>query len=450
MTDLDPSRDVLCGIGLALGDSVAVSVVLPGRHEEADDTRGTGVVPGLHSAPALEGFRNGTCVAFEAARVLVSGHRGRLVVAIPDDWSDHGLDGVRARETLSRALPAGVGFEVLVERSVAIAASGGSGGSEPLGRCLVVDVGAGAVTAAWCEVDAGTVHLVDSATCRASVPGGSFDRHMAAVASHRGCLGACPAAEDLRLASWRALEEDRQRAEVALSVADSRPWFREATAYRVAGSSVTAGEVLDGFAPLGDAVRDAVGALFERLPALVPPPAVPVLSAGDLGDLPPARAAVMRAVDALLGSKWRAVGLRWPQVPAAAMGAARLARGDLKVRAAPGGEAARLLVHRIDEGRWDSTEWPANGVSSDCWPDVEVDGDPDGAVLRLAGHGQVSWVPGGLPIQPGRYQVVHWPNRRDPGGMVLTPAEGGPPALRLLTALPDAVPADPQAVADLP
>lgn len=308
--------------------------------------------------------------------VLAGQDAARLVVAVPDAWSESGPDGALERESLRRTVLELTGFALhsVVESSLAVTACAVSSGLVER-SCAVLDVGAAGVTAAWCEVEGTTVRLVRSTT----VPCAPLE---AALGTPR---------EDLHA----ALTQFHERGNHALNAALRLSRYRRTPAYRVAGSWLTAESVINAFEPFVTAIRATVTELLP-LPG-------PILLAGGFARFPPTAPAVREAA----GSS--------PVVmsgDAAARGALDLARGVVDAPRPSG----RLLVDRVVNGLLEVDDLPL-----DSGPVVEV---PAGLHATVRQGALAGVTPG---MAEGRYRVAWWPNRGDLGTVVLRPLDGGHP-----------------------
>ncbi|MFB4304506.1 hypothetical protein [Actinomadura sp. GTD37] len=156
--------------------------------------------------------------------------RGPVVCAVPDHWRDDG-EGLARQERLHGTLQR-LGSAALVGRFAAVAAEAAM--RHGPGAYLVCDAGAAGAGAGLCEVAGESIRLVD-ARYEPAAGGAAFAE---AVAPGRGA----PFAE---AAAARA---DRVRELMAM--ARGNPRYRAARVLAFSGTELTAGSLLDAFAPV--------------------------------------------------------------------------------------------------------------------------------------------------------------------------------------------------------
>lgn len=369
------------------------------RHEDGS-TAWVGVDPGSVHTRVVRLTTTGTScrtvptVGDRAAALrsaLATEDAARLAVVVPDAWSETGPDGAGLREVMRRIVLEKPVFaqHSVVESSLAVAACAVAEGLVDT-SCVVCDVGARGVTAAWCEVEGTAVRLAASETVSCA----SFDEALAVDAQ----------CEQLHA----ALDQFHRRGTHALNAALRLSRYRGTPVYRVADSWLTADSVINAFEPFVTAIRVAVTGLL--------PQSGPVLLAGGFARFP----LTAHTVTEVVGEP--------PVVmsgDAAARGAAHLARGTVHASRAPG----RLLVERVADGLLEIGDLPL-----DAEPIVEV--APDSSPHMTVRCGAVTGVTAGPALTAGRYRAAWWPNRGDLGAVVLRPLDGGQPLLYPLVEAP--------------
>jgi hypothetical protein len=322
-------------------------------------------------------------VPAEALAKLLADHAGPIGVLADDAWSDGTAAGARASEELRRSLVDDLGHREIHWVARAAAAVAGTGGD---GVHLICEAGYRSVTLVRCVRVGQTVHLE-------------------AIMGDR----------------WRFLEAlglERQSAEFPAAVRDASPLaaevlararrdpdFRDTRAYRVGGQTVTAGAVIDAFAPVEARLRAATAELLGGRPP------DRVLTTGPLAALP------------LFGFALPGGTATPVEVRTLLRGALDVAAGRVRVRE-PDRPNVALPIHRIRRGLLETEKVfldPAVGpyarlddeplmVELDSRLEVEVDGRSR------------EITPAGL--KPGRYEVGLRTAHRGAGTLVLRGGTG--------------------------
>ncbi|MCD9194380.1 hypothetical protein [Streptomyces albireticuli] len=393
---------------------------------------GTGTV----AVRDADGARFSECAPYGMAayvRELTGTERGAggvtgAVVAVPEDWCAE--SGCARREALFAELRA---VSAPVPRFVpaAVAVLAGTAAAAPVdgpAERLVCDIGPERVGVTLCRVSGvpgapgPVVEFVDSAAAgTAGVP------REAGPAAHA-------------LAHRTAGGDLARRAEILLARAVAFPRYREAPLHPAGGpgtSAVTAGEAIDAFAPVADAVRAAGAALRARCS---PGPGTPdrVVVTGALAAHP----LVPHTMARCLPVPWAAATPGVPEPGAAAAGALLIAEGAARAPE-PAPHTLGLPAHEIRRGRLVARRIPLAEAGSPPPLTVTADGAPvvveipPGEAFRLLvevqeyGHGaRRALAPPRAAAPPaGRYHVGLHPVRRGFGVLVLRPVGGGEAAL---------------------
>ncbi|MEU3542290.1 hypothetical protein [Streptomyces paromomycinus] len=314
-----------------------------------------------------------------------------LVLAVPEEWFD--ASGAARREALYGELAEDLGMPLrqFVPRAVAAAASL----EQSSGGHLVCRLEADEVVAAVCGARGQFVTLcgVEWRTVSAGPP--------------------------VRSPQEPENPQDARRAALLLSRARVQARYRAAPLWLP--QEMTAGAVLDAFAPVEQALRSA---LFPVLAGPTAPEDVSrILLDGGLRRHPLAGSAVQEAAT---GAPVRVL-----EEHAAALGALRVARGSVKVP-----ETARhrlsLRVHRVHQGLLTEADLPLAFPGGPVALSVRDDADdatvdvPDGqrpeVRIRL-GDAEIR-VP--CPaLRPGRYRLGLHSAGSGPGVLALRPRDGG-------------------------
>jgi hypothetical protein len=298
------------------------------------------------------------------------------VVALPDSWWNHGLDGARAREGIRR--DAG-GPVIFAPRAVAAVASLPAGARQLVLTC---DVTADGVTVALSEVDDGVVTPLQAAT-------GGLEHVVA---------------PELVPALRADVAGQRRRATLVLDrAATLERWWHTPV---FDGLPLTAAELTTSFAPMAQAIRTCASAVTARGGF----DAVYVL--GELAALPTVSTVLAETVG------------EHPELlepTAVELGALRIAQGQRTVAEDP---VVTFPAHRVLDGRLVTDTVPVGEqvtvtATSSRWLAVELDG-------RRRAHVR-------LPtVQPGSYECGWWPTRDGNGVVVLRPAGDGEPVFALV------------------
>jgi hypothetical protein len=377
----------VAAIGVLIYDSAFVSIgrlmwAVTGNRESAVivglSVEAIGVVSAVRpraGGPAETGVAGDLTALFRSP----ASPAGACVVAVPDHWFDGRADGVRQADHWRRTLQdAGAADPRFVARSVACAGAGDA---------VVYDLTDGRVTVSVL----GDGVLTDSAT---EIPAGD------------GSVLA-------RLAATPPRQADTRRAEIVLARAATTARYRQTPVYH----GLTAGEVLDAWAPVDAAARRCLDALAARRPGA---DRLPVVRIGGLAPIPAGPPPTSGTSPV-----------------AAAEGALRLAETG---ESTPAGYAHRLVlpVHRVHRGALCSERLaiaepgdPAPSWTRRVTPPIEV---PPGTAGRFTV--EHSATAGAEPsvitlpeVPPGIYQVRVWPAFRGPGVLGWFPADGGTPHL---------------------
>jgi hypothetical protein len=325
----------------------------------------------------------------DLAAALPAGKVDNLVVAVPDDWFDGTAAGAGEGESVRSALAdLGAPPSALVPWSLAAAV-------EDDGPVIVCTVTADRVTATTCDVARGTGQVRDSRTA-------AFARS--------------PRRDDLcRLLVPSGSARDRRDALVLARARAVPRYLSTPVGPPVASRTITAGEVLDAFAPARSAVREVLPAGGSaRVVLCGDPVAVAVL----LDDLRDAAGVPVEVLDAA----------------APARGAALIAGGAVTVRR-PQPYTVDLPVRRLRAGMLVSERLPLVAAGDEPpvtvragGRDVEVEvpataSRPFSVELRRGGTATVRALPS---VPAGRYRIGLWPALSGPGVLVLRPVGGGP------------------------
>lgn len=180
-----------------------------------------------------------------------------VVVAVPDNWLNGTAEGGRRQEALRRVAEDELGLRRVAwaGQLAAVAAVAASGrGFAQSGTYLVCDVGGRGVRMATCEVSG---RAVRQRSVHVAVGGGwrDFDSGVRAALGVPNGPG---------LARWHLTAMDQERrARMVLDRAMGDPGFRDARAYTLDGYlEVSAGQLMDCFAPTGDRIREGVAAVL--------------------------------------------------------------------------------------------------------------------------------------------------------------------------------------------
>ncbi|MET7606612.1 hypothetical protein ABZS96_29775 [Streptomyces avermitilis] len=354
----------------------------------------------------LVGERGGECVQ-------------GLVLAVPDSWFDTGCEGSARREALHRELVAGLGLPLrqFVPQSVAATAFAA--------REKAADDGPD-----WLVCHLAT-DVVGAGLCRLSGPSVSM-----LGAGSRPTPGEPAALAELTRAHRSSGEDRERRAVLLLERARIAPRYRTAPVHGYEAAegrrTVTAGAVIDGFAPVAAALRAAVANLPGR-----PDAPCRVLVGGDLASHPLALDAVR---DALGGP--------CPQSPpevlplhAAAHGALLIAREAVEAPSVAQ-HSVSLAAHRLRRGMPEEVRIPLTVAGRPVPMTVTSDGEPltvgiPGAHdLRIGidvqEYGQGPHRARELtcpPLPGGSCRLGLYPAGPGLGVLVLRPTEGGEPVL---------------------
>jgi hypothetical protein len=271
------------------------------------------------------------------------------------------------------------------------------------GRYLVCDVGGSGVRAALCQVAGREVQTL--ATGESAGGWEDLSRRLRAALPGDAAGG---------LDSWyRTAQQQGERAALVLAQAAADPAFRDARAYTLAGppgpdrTDLTAGQLIDSFAPTADHIRRVIAAVIGAAQ-----PDLAVLTGG-LAWLPLAASAVAAAA----GSPPKVLGLR-----AAAHGALLIARGLIQLAPARR-PAVRLPVHQVSGGLIEEARLPLPWNWSFAPLEAEqVAFDEPAVVLEIAGELSTVQLPG---LVPGRYRIGLRPARPGHGVLVIR-SEAGP------------------------
>lgn len=410
---------------------------------------GTVAIRGMDGARFLEcaPYALAAVVRAYVARARAEGAAGiratGAVVSVPEEWCAES-GGARREALFTELSAAGVplsgsapGF---VPASVAVLA--GAAAATPVDGVadrLVCDIGPEGAGVTLCRVSGApgapgaVVEHVDSAT--AGTSGVPREGGPAAHALAHGSAGA----------------DRARRAELLLARALVHPRYRDAPLHPACGPparrAVTAGEAIDAFGPVADAVRAAGAALLARCPGR---PGAPdrVVVTGPLAAHPLARHSVIRSLPA----PWvpAAPYVDVPAPGAAAAGALLIAEGAVRAPG-PAPHTLGLPVHEIRRGRLVARRIPLTEAGGPPPLTVLDDGSPvvveipptEGFRLLVEvqeyGHGaRRALAPPCAAPPAGSYHVGLHPARRGFGVLVLRPVGGGEAALVPLGA-PDGV-----------
>jgi hypothetical protein len=350
-----------------------------------------------------------------------------VVVAVPDSWLHASTAGAWRRERLRWVISDELGLPLprVVGRTgaAAVALAGPERGDELRAARLICDIDATTVSVARCACAGPAIQLIDIEI--ADVARDPAD-------SRCGRLFAL-----VRAAS----PHQHGRARLALPQARRLPRYRATPVYDTGPADisgpVTAGQVLDCYEPVADAVRAAVLGLLARHRG---PGSSrgggsgggPLALAGELGAFPLAQEVVLDALTAPDSGAWPATGCTVLDEGAVARGALLVAAGaaelaDLGDRA---GHTLRLPLRQIAAGQLVAAGADLAGVGAPLVVEVASPARPLEVEVRDEGSGTCrTLVADGPPAPPGQYAVGFWPNRRDLGVVVLRPVGGGEPLM---------------------
>ena len=345
---------------------------------------------------------------------LAPGTRLEVTVTVPDDWTAGGAQpaagaqpagGARAREELWAALTgAGARSVRVIEASVAAAAWWALCASAPAPArdLLVLRIACRRVTAARCTADlSGAVRQVRLLGIASSRYAAALGRVLLPSAPPAGHPGTSAAAGDDPFEA--ALAGGHRRAAVVLPRARQVTRYRTAMAYRVGGTVLTAGAVLDALTPAGLAIRSARSELGPAGP-------LDVLLTGGPARLPLARAG-------LIDAPGDAIHVLDPE--ATVRGAAAIAAGDVVVTAPA---EPSVLLERVAAGLLEVSRHALGDA-----PAVEF--DPPGEVRCESAGVRLMARIGADETARGPWTLGWWPDRDGHGTLVLRPVTGEPGVL---------------------
>ncbi|UQI45367.1 hypothetical protein M1P56_13920 [Streptomyces sp. HU2014] len=350
------------------------------------------------------------------------------VIAVPEEWCAE--SGCARREALFAELSA---VPVPVPRFVpaAVAVLAGSAGPAPVDgpvERLVCDIGPERVGVTLCRVSGAP-----------GAPGAVVEHADSATAGPAGVpREGGPAAH--ALAHRRAGGDLARRAELLLARALVLPRYRDAPLHPADGPptspAVTAGQAIDAFTPVADALRAAGAALSARCSPRAGAPDRVVVT-GALAAHPLAR----HAVDRCLPAMWGAPRVDVPAPGAAAAGALLIAEGAVRALE-PAPHTLGLPAHEIRRGRLVARRIPLTEAGSPAPLTVTADGVPVVVEIPRAeefrlrvevqeyGRGaRRALAPPCAAPPAGKYHVGLHPVRHGFGVLVLRPAGGGEAAL---------------------
>jgi molecular chaperone DnaK (HSP70) len=273
------------------------------------------------------------------------------------------------------------------------------------GRYLVCDVGGSGVRAGVFEVSDGNVEIVATHTA----DGGGWRDFDAAIRS----------GIDARLpGTWyeQAVGQDRRASMVLEDAVASPEEFGDTRAYRISGPSgdidITAGQVIDGFAPTLRRLRTAIEAVTG---AGCPEGTVShSVVTGGLSWLP----LTARAIADSAGAAPLVAGL-----DVAARGALLFARGDARLAPPAQCQAVTLPTHQIRDGLLEEVSvtlpWTTPFAAL---PGGALTIDRDELELTVAGQPRIARLRG---LVPGPHRVGVRPTWPGSGVLVVRPVGGG-------------------------
>ena len=365
---------------------------------------GTSRRPAVISTPQGD-QRAVLCAALAAASW--SGQAGRLYLAVPDTWLDGTVAGARAAEALREAGEDAVSAEQISCVGQLAAVSAEAAGRLGSGRYLVCDIGGAGVRVAAFDVTDQAI----STLAAYSAAGDGWHDFNASVWSLP------PAGRDRLPADWylSAAAQD-PRATAVLRQALASPDYTQARAYSFGNRcDLTAGEMIDCFAPTRERIREGVA----RASAAVPLPLTHTVLTGGLGWFPLASLAVADATGIV------------PVVmkpEAAACGALLFARGKARMNSRLDRPPVSVPVHRIKDGLLEPAGLPLSWTEPFTGlPEGPLTLEAPELVLEIASRQVTAQLPG---LVPGPYRIGLRPGWSQAGVLVLRPADadGGSPA----------------------